>query len=428
MNLKVTKTFARTCNAFYDKKYRQIVSMGGSRSSKSYSILQMLMLEMTRLKKLKITTWRDTKVTCRATVLEDFEKIITFNNQIYSNFSHNKQSGSFVYKPTGSRIIFEGADNIGKVLGSSQHISFFNEVTEFSKEVYLQITQRTSGKVICDYNPSKDFWLEKYRFDEKTKFIHSDFRDNAYCPPNIVEQLLSYEPWETGSYEVIESSIYYKGKPISDVNQPPPNIKNIKKGTADAYMWLVYGLGIGSEKPNRIYKGWKEISNYAFEEMPFDSYFAIDFGAKNPTAILEIKYDGDGCFYIRELFYKPITNMTTSLPQAIDNEIPQIKRNSSLLICDSAKQLYIDILKQSEFNAVKAIKGNNTVSPGITQVQSANICYVKSENLHKEYSNYSWKIDRYGKSTDEPEKKDDHLMDGLRYGITYLIKYFGIEL
>lgn len=428
MNLKVTKTFARTCNAFYNKKYRQIVSMGGSRSSKSYSILQMLMLEMTRLKKLKITTWRDTKVTCRATVLEDFEKIITFNNQIYSNFSHNKQSGSFVYKPTGSRIIFEGADNIGKVLGSSQHISFFNEVTEFSKEVYLQITQRTSGKVICDYNPSKDFWLEKYRFDERTKFIHSDFRDNAYCPPNIVEQLLSYEPWESGSYEVIESSIYYKGKPISDVNQPPPNIKNIKKGTADVYMWLVYGLGIGSEKPNRIYKGWKEISNYAFEELPYDSYFAIDFGAKNPTAILEIKYDGDGCFYIRELFYKPITNMTTSLPQAIDNEIPQIKRNLSLLICDSAKQLYIDILKQSEFNAIKAIKGNNTVSPGITQVQSANICYVKSENLHKEYSNYSWKIDRYGKSTDEPEKKDDHLMDSLRYGITYLIKYLGLEL
>ena len=237
MNLNCTTTFKKTTDVFYDLltsqeyavrlaehrkkglfgmpsrfRYRQIVSMGGSRSSKSYSILQILMLEMIRRKAIKITVWRNTKVTCRSTVLEDFQKIIAFDSNIHKKFKYYKQEGAFVYIPTGSRIIFEGADSVGKVLGGEQQISFFNEVTEFNKEVYLQITQRTSDRVICDYNPSKDFWLEKYRHDTKTTFIHSSFRDNEYCPSEIVEQLLSYEPWISGTYDMKSFRLYDLGE------------------------------------------------------------------------------------------------------------------------------------------------------------------------------------------------------------------------
>jgi PBSX family phage terminase large subunit len=330
--------------------------------------------------------------------------------------------------PTGARIIFEGADNIGKVLGGAQHISFFNEVTEFSKQVYLQITQRTSGKVICDYNPSKDFWLEKYRFDKETVFIHSDFRDNAFCPQNIIKQLLSYEPWLPGSYDIVNSEIIYKGKPLSQKNQPPPNVENIRKGTADEYMWMVYGLGIGAEKPNRIYKGWKKISQEDFDELPYDSYFGVDFGAKNPTAIVEVKYDGDGNFYICKRYYKALTDITKSINTVISEDVPQIRLGYSLIVGDSAKKDYIDILRNRGHLAVGAKKGNNSVSPGITTVQSCSIYYVEDEDMYQEYSTYSWKLDRYEKSTDEPEKKDDHLMDAIRYIITYLIEYLGIEI
>jgi len=427
MNFKVTKTFAKTANAYYDPHYRQIVSMGGSRSSKSYSFMQLFAIELARVKRLKITAWRDTKVTCRSTILEDFENIL-INQKIHNHFKENKQKGTFIHRKTGSKIVFEGADNIGKVLGGTQHVSFFNEVTEFSKDVYLQITQRTSHKVCCDYNPSKDFWLEKYRNDKRTKFIHSDFRDNAYCPKEIVKQLLSYEPWETGSYDVIDGQVYYRNQPITSYNQPPKNEENWAKGTADEYLWLVYGLGIGAEKPHKIYKGWKKISEEAFDALPYQSFFGIDFGAKNPTAIIEVKYDGDGQFFVKELFYQPLSDIQGSLPTILKKFCPQIKLSESLIICDSAKELYVNILKEAGYNAVKALKGNNTVSPGIIQVQGVNISYVPSENLSTEYMNYSWQLDRYSKPTDEPEKKDDHLMDSLRYVITYLVRYFGIEM
>ena len=107
--------------------------------------------------------------------------------------------------------------------------------------------------------------MEGYRNDPETCFIHSTFKDNAYCPPNIVKHLLGYEPWESGTYELKGSELFYKDEPISIHNQPPPNEQNIKKGTAHKYNWLVYGLGIGAEKPNKIYQGWREISYEFFD-------------------------------------------------------------------------------------------------------------------------------------------------------------------
>lgn len=390
------------------------------------------MLEMISRKRLKITVWRDTKVTCRATVMEDFRRIIMFDYKIFKKFKENKQLGRFEYVPTGSEIIFEGADSVGKVLGGAQDISYFNEVTEFAKPVYLQITQRTAETILVDYNPSKDFWMEEYRFDPRTVFIHSTFLDNAFCPENIVEQLLSYEPWEPGSYEIVNSQVMYKGFPITRENQPPPHELNVKRKTADEYMWLVYGLGIGAEKPNRIYRGWKKITQSYFESLPYDSFFGIDFGTFNPTAILEVKYDGDGAFYVCPRFYKPLTSIDVSLSTVFKNEVPWMHPNEHIVICDSAKQSYIDVLRDIGYLATGALKGNDTVQAGITLVQGFTIYFVEdaeySQDFFKEYNNYSWEVDRYGKSIDKPVKKDDHFMDNLRYIITYLVRYLSIKV
>lgn len=427
MEMQVTNTFNKTSLAYYNQEYRQIVSYGGSRSSKSFSILQLLLLEMMRRKNIKITVWRNLKNVCRQTVLEDFRNIILFDNSVYNNIKENKQSGTFTYIPTGSRIVFDGSDNIGKVLGSAQHISFFNEVTEFGEEVYLQITQRTSDRIFCDYNPSKMFWLENQRGNDDTTFIHSTFLDNAFCPDAIVKQLKSYEPWETDSYEVVNGVPTYNGKPINTKNQPPPHKENVKNKTAREFMWLVYGLGVQAEKPTRIYKGWYIVSQKKFDELPYQSYFGVDFGSASPTAVTEVKYNGDGMFYICLRMYKPLGDIGDSIVGAIKRHVPQITLGKSILVCDSAKQSYIDTLKMAGHMAIKAIKGSGSIVSGIADVQSANISYVHNREFEKEYHTYSWNTDRYDQPTDDPIKLDDHAMDSLRYIISYLIKYLNIK-
>ena len=427
MELQVTETFNITSIAYYSQKKRQIVSMGGSRSSKSYSILQLLMLEMIYRFNIRITVWRDTKVACRSTVLEDFKKIIMFDPSIFHKFKENKQNGTFTFMPTGSKIIFEGADSIGKVLGGAQDISFFNEVTEFSKAVYLQITQRTADRIFCDYNPSKDFWLENYRYDPDTVFVHSDFRNNAFCPEPIVKQLLSYEPWIPGSYDIIDGAVIYKGNPVSKFNQPPAHELNVKRKTANEYMWLVYGLGIGAEKPHRIYSGWRKISAEEFNGLDYVSYFGLDFGTSKPTAGVEVKYDGNGTFYVYPRMYIPLADINESLVTAVKLNIPSIKLGKSIIIGDSAKEAYINTLRDAGHMILGAIKGSGSVHAGITSIQGLTICYVDDQNYSMEYNSYSWQIDRYEKATDEPIKVDDHYMDATRYIIAYLIKYLGIK-
>ena len=453
MDLNVTRTFSKTYTNFKSKltkeeykkrltkyitdgipvipseyRYRQIVSVGGSRSSKSWSILQLLLVELKTRKNIKITVWRNIKKVCRDTVLEDFQNILRADAFLSSQFKYNKQDGEFTYISTGSRIVFEGADNVGKVLGGAQDISFFNEVSEFNKEVYLQITQRTSDRIFCDYNPSKDFWLESYRFDEETCFIHSTFKDNAYCPPRIVKQLLSYEPWETGSYHIEDGVIIYNGNPISVSNQPPPHIENMKKKTGSEFMWMVYGLGLQAEKPNRIYTGWRQISLEVFEAMNYKSFFGLDFGSSSPTACVEVKYDGNGAFYVCPRFYKPLNNLDTTLSTSIEIGIPQIVKGKSWVVCDSAKDSYIKSLKQAGFIAMGAVKGGGSVEFGITLVQGVTIYFVMTEEFLTEYNSYSWATDRYDKALDSPLKENDHYMDALRYIITYLIKYLGIKV
>lgn len=411
------------------RRFSQVVSVGGSRSSKTYSILQLLYLEMMRRRDLDIKVWRNTKISCKKICLKDFRTIIKSDMSKFHKFKENITDGTVTYLPTGSKITFEGADSIGIVLGAGQHISFFNEVNLISKEVYDQVSQRTEELVICDYNPAANFYLERYRKDEDTVFIYSNFMHNRFCPPNSLKTLLSREPWERGSYEVVGTEIHYKGAVISSENQPPVNKKNKLAGTIDKYLWMVYGLGLGSEKPERIYKNWKPINNADFENIEFESFYGLDFGTASPTAMVEVKYNPvNNSFYLRKKMYSPMEAIDNTLDSHIKRRCPELKKGSSLIIADSAKETYIDILRSNGHNVYGAIKGPGSIASGITLLQWATIYYVEDSDLEEEYSNYSWKLDLHGNPSDEPVKKDDHLMDAIRYIITYLINWNGIKL
>lgn len=410
------------------RRYRQIVAYGGSRSSKSWSILQIFVILLSTNKNFKITCWRNEKVTCRSTIMEDFKNILYSDINLYNLFTENKAKGSFTHKKTGSVIIFEGGDSIGKVLGMTQHISFFNEITEFNEDVYLQITQRTSQTIFADYNPSKSFWFEKHRKRNDTIFLHSWYAKNAFCPPEIVQQLESYEPWDRSSYEIIDGEIWCNGKPMDEKNRPKPNVKNISEGTVNEYMWMVYGLGLTAEKPNKIYRGWSRISRENYDLLEYTEYLGLDFGTSNPTAMLGVKFDGEKTFYVDQKLYMPQNEMKKSLNETLIECIGD-NWKKIMIVCDSAKKAYGDSLRQAGFFAVDAKKGSGSLSYGISVLKGFKIVFTKeSEDIENEYSLYSFMTDRYSKATDEPIKKDDHLMDALRYVITYLVYFLGIKL
>jgi phage terminase large subunit len=430
VRFKVTNVFKKNEEAYHNPKLRYIVNSGGSRSSKTYSILQLFVTILMQKKNYKISCYRNLRIDCIDTVGQDFKNIIELSG-LSDKFVHNIKDAKWVCKASGSVIYFAGTEKIHKALGQQNNIIFLNEISEFSLAVFNQLDQRTRDKVFIDYNPSKDFWIESYRENESAEFLHSTYKDNPFLTRGIISKLQSYNPYEVDSTYVENGQVYHKGFPVSEKNQPPPNRPNIKNNTADKYLYEVYCLGLGSEKPNRIYTGWKTCEDQFFHSLPYEKFYGLDFGVSSPTAVVEVCFDGDRTFYINEILYKPSNEMGMTLGEYLQQKRasgkPLVDRDK-IIVCDSAKKsMVLDLAKQG-LNAVPALKGQGSVSRTISSVQSFNVVYTKSSlNLKEEYFEYSWKLDRYGLADESPElHKPDHLMDSTGYVISWMINYLAI--
>lgn len=360
------------------RKYRYIIHTGSSRSSKTFSIIQSHYLcahEKTR----RISIWRETKKDTKDTVLADMRKAVK-NFELNESIIFNKTESIYTF-PNNSTIEICGGDDENKVHGFQGDIAHFNEPYGISKETFDQIDMRTSEFVIIDWNPKKNHWVDDLAKQDNAIVIHSTFKDNPFCPEQQKKKILSYEPTDY----------------------------NISQGTANKYMWQVYGLGLKAEKPNRIYSNWKTMSDEEFDILPYSSYYGLDFGSTNPSALSEVKFDGEKTFFIKQRLYLPISQMTTTLSEVleglgIDKNIP--------LICDSADPIKISELVMSGFNAVPANKYQGSVRAGIDFINSKEIYYTSSsKDLENEYENYEWEIVN-GVNLERPIKKDDHCFVG----------------
>jgi len=431
IRIQVTDVYKKN-EKYYNSDKRYVVNSGGSRSSKTYSILQLLAVILMSKENYKISCYRNLRIDSIDTMGQDFKNIIE-STGLSDKFTHNIKDAKWVCKDSGSAIYFAGTEKIHKALGQQNNIIFLNEISEFSQEVFNQLDQRTRDKVFIDYNPSKDFWIEKYRNNDSAVFLHSTYKDNPFLTKGIISKLESYNPYEVGSTYVEDGVVFFDGNPVSDKNQPPINVNNHKNGTANKYLYEVYCLGLGSEKPNRIYSGWKECSDEFFDALPYERYYGLDFGISSPTAVVEVAFDGDKTFYLKEILYKPSNEMGMTLGEYLQLPRGFLKKTlidaDNFTICDSAKKSMVVDLAKSGIRAIPALKGQGSISRTISSIQSFNVVYTQSSaNLKEEYLNYSWKIDRYGLVEEKPaDNQDDHIMDATGYVISWLITYLSIN-
>lgn len=398
MKIKATPVFEKNWNALNSSKYKYIINSGSSRSSKTFSILQIFWLIAWTKPNTKLAVFRNTKKDCKDTILQDMLKYYRTLDG-FENIVFNKTESIFTF-PNKSTINIEGTDDELKVHGYHSDYLWFNEFYKMPKQTFDQLDMRCSEVVFMDYNPVGKLWSDDLIKQDNAILIHSTFRDNPFCPVEQKKKILSYEPTEY----------------------------NIQQATADVYMWNVYGLGLKAEKPNRIFKGWKTLSNSDFDKMPYQSYYGLDFGLSAPTALVEMKFDGDENYFIREILYKPLNDIRGSLSEEFEKlKIPKHVQ----IICDSGNELNKEEsrkLKNSGYNIIQAKKGSGSIAAGIETIQKSKIHYTKeSINLENEYENYSWKIWQ-GIQMDVPEENgDDHALDALKYVISWFVKVFRLS-
>lgn len=371
-----TRVFEETIAAYNDSSVRVVVNRGGTRSGKTYSILQLLALICDGSQKpLLCSVVTQTFPQLRTGAMRDFVKILDGEGLPYLE---NKSEHSF--KIGCSTVEFFSAEQYTKVLGAQRDILFVNECNRLGWEVVRQLMVRTAKKVFLDYNPVSDFWINnKILTRNDSRLISSTYKDN-------LENLL------------------------------PAQVAEIEQHKKDENWWRVYGLGLEGRLEGLVYPNFDTVS-----AMPAGCRirYGVDFGYNDPTAIVRVGLLGAD-LYLEELCYR--RSMTTEDIEAVLVNAG-LRRRADRIICDSENLAAIETLYRHGWNAVGCRKGRGSVLGGIDLLKRQNLHLLQnSQNLINEIYNYTWETDKNNKSLDIPIDDFNHALDACRYAAVDLLQ------
>jgi phage terminase large subunit len=145
VEIQATKIFEKNWNALQDNGVRFLVNQGGSRSSKTYSLCQLIIVYCLQNKGKTVSIVRKTFPALRATVMRDFFEIMKDLN-LYEKANHNMSENIYKF-PNGSMVEFFSVDDEQKIRGRKRDIGWCNEANELWFEDFQQLEYENGGKV-----------------------------------------------------------------------------------------------------------------------------------------------------------------------------------------------------------------------------------------------------------------------------------------
>ena len=370
MEIKSTVIFEKNYEALNDPAIRFVINEGGSRSSKTYSLCQLVIIYCLQNNNKVVSIIRKTFPALRATVLRDFIEILKELN-IYSVEDHNKSEHIYTF-PNGSIVEFFSVDDEQKIRGRKRDIAWCNEANELYFDDFTQLNMRTESKLIFDYNPSESTsWLYELP-QEESVLIKSTYKDNPFLPQSIRSQ-----------------------------------IEDLKR--TDEALYQIYALGEKAISKSNIYSNWTFIPH---RPARFVNYvYGLDFGYNHPSALMRV-YWCDNDIYIEPVIYE--SYLTT--PMLIDKMQSFNVEKTVTIVADYARPEIIAELNNAGYDVQNA---NKVVKKGIDNIKTFGVLCQDDKAIRKEYENYKWK--KVGDMiTDEPVKMWDDAMDAIRYATTHI--------
>lgn len=376
---------------------RYFVITGGRGSGKSYSLNSFLLLLTYEVGHVILFT-RYTLTSANVSIIPEFiDKIESAD--LTNDFYITKDE--IINLKTGSKILFKGIKtssgtqtaNLKSLAGVTTWVlDEAEELTDEETFEKIDFSIRTKGiqnRVLLVLNPAtKEHFIYKKFFEDKgiqagsnlikgdTTYIHTTYLDNIQ---NLSE---------------------------SFINQ----IENIKERRPEKYKHQILG-GWLDKAEGVIFTNWT-IGEY---KQVGKSVFGQDFGfSSDPTTLVECNIDvSNKRIYINERFC--LQSLTTSQIHSLNKQ----HCLDSLIVADSAEPRLISELQTLGLNIVPAIKGQGSVTYGISLLLDYDlIISPESINLIKELNNYCW----LEKKSNTPIDNHNHLIDALRYAVGYQLE------
>ena len=287
------------------------------------------------------------------------------------------------FKLYGNTIHLLGADTETKFHGSACDYFWINEWLDVPQSVVDQTEMRCRKFFWGDYNPktSDHYVYNKYGSRPDVTFLKTTFRDNPFISDSEKRKILSFEPTQ----------------------------HNIQQGTADDYMWNVYGLGLRSAPEGLIFQHVTWIQ--AFPSNIEKIYYGSDIGKTNsPSTVVRVGVDGDK-LYLEKLAYGPTPSPNEYIPMVRQSVPP-----GSVVWSDSAEPGYISECRRAGLKVLGVHKFPGSINFGIALMKKYKIFIVDSPEFRKEQSNYKYRTIN-GIKLDEPIDDFNHIFDGIRYAV-----------
>jgi phage terminase large subunit len=349
-----------------------IIHKGGTGSGKTYDLMIFLLFYMAnRNPNWIITIVSESRPHLEIGAIRYAKKLIA-QSEMYDLVTYN-ESKSFYTFPNGSIVEFFSADRIDKALGARRNVLYGNEINSLKEYIWDELARR-SDIVIGDFNPTSQFWLERWlTYYADSVIITSNYTFNANLPETERERI----------------------KRRAEID---PNFRRI-------HIDCEYGSADGLVFPS-----------FTQRNEPIDPQtYGLDFGYTNdPTALVAVRIEGD-TLYLDEVLYQ--TGLRNSDIARL--ALPEVGRLP--VYADSSEPKTIDDLYLMGLNVHPVVKGKDSVMWGIDLMKQYNIVVTsRSVNLIKELRNYTYAKDKEGKALNQPIDAFNHAIDAARYAVMML--------
>lgn len=368
--------------ANYQDTHKIKVNQGGTWSTKTYSILQVLcQLALDYPGNITTVAGQDMP-NLKKGPIRDINRIIKSSPYLESIIKSFNKTDQVIEFKNGTLVEFNSYQDEQDAHSGKRDFLFINEANGVSYEIFRQLFLRTDKYVFLDYNPSAEFWVHEQVLANKqlypsTELFISDHRHNPFISQEMHDQI------ERLKYD-------------------------------DEELYKVYARGKTGKIEGVVLRNCFVIED---DKYPLDATLiggGMDFGFTNDvTGFIEVRMQ-NGELYVRELMYDVgLTNPDIS--NILQSEINWNKRN--VIVADSAEPKSIEELRRLGWNIEPAQKGPDSIKNGLDILKRYTINYTRSSvNFKKEVGKYVYKKDRQtGKSTNEPIDSFNHLIDPLRY-------------
>jgi PBSX family phage terminase large subunit len=311
-----------------------------------------------------------------------------------------------IYKPTGQKIMFRGADDPMKIKSIKVPFGYiavthFEEKDQFAGRAeirtILQSTMRGGSKYwnFESYNPpiSRDNWANKDSLEERTdRLCHKSTYLQA--PPEwLGEQFLA-------------------------------EAEHLKATDERAYQHEYLGIPVGTG--GNVFDNL-ELREITDEEMShFDHiYQGVDYGwFPDPFAFIRLHYDRarETIYLMDEIYQNKLTN------EASGNIIIQRGYKDAYITCDSAEPKSVADYRAMGLPAKAAVKGPGSVDYGMKWLQRRKIVIDRrrTPNAYEEFVNYEYERNKDGDIISGYPDANNHLIDATRYALERISRQMGV--